>query len=141
MGTCILGTTVYNPDKIIEALRLPPLVMPVLTVTIGWPDEAPGQTDRLPVEAVLHAGHYHDYAVEDIDRILRCKGGPFPRAVISWISTARTISPKFSPASVSHGRNAWRCPPRCGKSCGTRVSMNRQTVSSASPQKCKSFGV
>ena len=69
LGTCILGTTVYNPDKIIEALRLPPLVMPVLTVTIGWPDEAPGQTDRLPVEAVLHAGHYHDYAAEDIDRI------------------------------------------------------------------------
>ena len=73
LGTCILGTTVYNPDKIIEALRLPPLVMPVLTVTIGWPDEAPGQTDRLPVEAVLHAGHYHDYAVEDIDRIYAAK--------------------------------------------------------------------
>ena len=69
LGTCILGTTVYNPDKIIEALRLPPLVVPVLTVTLGWPDEAPEQTDRLPVEAILHAGHYHDYTAEDIDRI------------------------------------------------------------------------
>ena len=27
------------------------------------------QTDRLPVEAILHAGHYHDYTAEDIDRI------------------------------------------------------------------------
>ena len=63
----------------------------------------------------------------------------FPRAVISWNSTARTISPRSSPASVSLSRNAWRCPPRCRKSCGTRVSMNRQTVSSASPKKCKSL--
>ena len=73
LGTCILGTTVYNPDKIINALRLPPLVVPVLTVTLGWPDEAPEQTDRLPVEAILHAGHYHDYAAEDIDRIYAAK--------------------------------------------------------------------
>ena len=41
----------------------------MLTVTLGWPDEAPEQTDRLPVEAILHAGHYHDYTAEDIDRI------------------------------------------------------------------------
>ena len=31
LGTCILGTTVYNPDRIIEALHLPRLVVPVLT--------------------------------------------------------------------------------------------------------------
>ena len=45
------------------------VLVPVLTVTLGWPDEAPEQTDRLPVEAILHAGHYHDYTAEDIDRI------------------------------------------------------------------------
>ena len=44
-------------------------MVPVLTVTLGWPDEAPEQTDRLPVEAILHAGHYRDYTAEDIDRI------------------------------------------------------------------------
>ena len=124
LGTCILGTTVYNPDKIIEALRLPPLVMPVLTVTIGWPDEAPGQTDRLPVEAVLHAGHYHDYAVEDIDCIYAAKEAlPESRYFVDLNGTdnlaqvftrfrftrqeARTISPRSSLASVSPGRNAW----------------------------------
>ena len=52
---------------------MPPLVVPVLTVTLGWPDEAPEQTDRLPVEAILHAGHYHDYTAEDIDRIYAAK--------------------------------------------------------------------
>lgn len=73
LGTCILGTTVYNPDRIIEALHLPHLVVPVLTVTLGWPDEAPEQTDRLPVEAIMHSGHYHDYTAEDIDRIYAAK--------------------------------------------------------------------
>ena len=69
-----LGTTVYNPDRIIEALHLPHLVVPVLTVTLGWPDEAPEQTDRLPVEAIVHSGHYYDYTAEDIDRIVELNG-------------------------------------------------------------------
>ena len=73
LGTCILGTTVYNPDQIIEALHLPRLVVPVLTLTLGWPDENPEQTDRLPVEAIMHSGHYHDYTAEDIDRIYAAK--------------------------------------------------------------------
>lgn len=73
LGTCILGTTVYNPDRIIRALHLPRLVVPVLTVTLGWPDESPEQTDRLPVEAILHNGHYHEYTSEDIDRIYAAK--------------------------------------------------------------------
>ena len=97
LGTCILGTTVYNPDKIIEALRLPPLVMPVLTVTIGWPDEAPGQTDRLPVEAVLHAGHYHDYAVEDIDRIYAAKEGPSREPLFRGSQRHGQSRPSFHP--------------------------------------------
>ena len=75
LGTCILGTTVYNPDRIIEALHLPRLVVPVLTVTLGWPDENPEQTDRLPVEAILHNGHYHEYTSEDIDRHICGEGG------------------------------------------------------------------
>ncbi len=73
LGTCILGTTVYNPDRIIGALHLPRLVVPVLTVTLGWPDESPEQTDRLPVEAILHNGQYHEYTSEDIDRIYAAK--------------------------------------------------------------------
>ena len=59
--------------RIIEALHLPRLVVPVLTVTLGWPDENPEQTDRLPVEAILHNGHYHEYTSEDIDRIYAAK--------------------------------------------------------------------
>lgn len=73
LGICYLGTTIYNPDQIIDILRLPELVMPVATITVGYPDECPSQVDRLPIEGILHEEVYHDYTKEDIDRIYRYK--------------------------------------------------------------------
>ena len=69
VGICFLGTTIYNPDRIVEILRLPELVMPVATITVGYPDETPEQPDRLPMEGILHEESYRDYTPEDIDRI------------------------------------------------------------------------
>lgn len=68
LGICYLGTTLYMPSLIIDILQLPRLVMPVATLTVGWPDEHPNQTDRLPLEAVVHEETYHDYTPETIDR-------------------------------------------------------------------------
>ena len=73
LGICYLGTTTYNPEQIIEALQLPELVFPLTTITVGWPDEAPAQTDRLPVEGVVHEEHYRDYLPADIDRLFAFK--------------------------------------------------------------------
>ena len=73
LGICFLGTTIYNPDQIIDILQLPELVMPVATITVGYPDEYPPQVDRLPIEGILHEELYHDYTKEDIDRIYRYK--------------------------------------------------------------------
>ena len=68
LGICYIGTVIYNADKIIEILKLPKGVVPVATVTLGYPDEMPELTDRLPLEAVVHKDVYRDYAHEDIDR-------------------------------------------------------------------------
>ncbi len=73
LGYCYLGTTVYMPQQIIEVLRLPRLVMPVATLTLGWPGENPPQTDRLPVEAILHGETYHDYDAALIDQFYSAK--------------------------------------------------------------------
>ena len=73
LGICYLGTTTYNPNQIIDALRLPKLVFPITTITLGWPDELPEQVDRLPLEAILHQETYHDYSEEDIDRLYAYK--------------------------------------------------------------------
>lgn len=68
LGCCYLGTTVYMPQLIIDTLELPPLVMPVATITLGWPDEEPPLTDRLPLAAIVHDEVYRDYTPRDIDR-------------------------------------------------------------------------
>ncbi len=68
LGLCFLGTTVYMPQLIIDTLKLPKLVMPVATLTVGWPDENPPLADRLAVDAFVHKETYHAYSTEDIDR-------------------------------------------------------------------------
>jgi hypothetical protein len=73
LGICYLGTTTYMAHKIIEILKLPEGVVPVTTITLGWPAEKPEPVDRLPLEAVLHSETYHDYSSEDIDRIYHDK--------------------------------------------------------------------
>jgi FMN reductase [NAD(P)H] len=67
LGYCYLGTTVYMPQQIIDILQLPKLVMPVATLTVGWPDEEPALSDRLPVESFVHSETYKDYTPKDID--------------------------------------------------------------------------
>ena len=67
LGCCFLGTTVYMPDAIIDVLHLPQLVFPVATITLGWPDEQPPLSDRLPLSSILHTDVYHDYDTHAID--------------------------------------------------------------------------
>lgn len=73
LGSCFLGTTVYLPQLIIDTLKLPRLTFPVATITLGWPDEDPAQSDRLPVEAIMHEETYDDYTPERIDRFYAYK--------------------------------------------------------------------
>lgn len=67
LGTCFLGTTVYMPKMIIDTLKLPKLVMPVATITLGWPDEKPALSERLPLRSIIHQEAYEDYTPEKID--------------------------------------------------------------------------
>ena len=73
LGTCFLGTTVYNPKGVIAALDLPMLTFPVATITVGWPDEDPEQPDRLDIDALIHEETYKDADDETIRRIYAYK--------------------------------------------------------------------
>jgi hypothetical protein len=68
LGICYLGTTTYTAEKIIEVLDLPKGVVPVTTVTLGFPNESPELTDRLPLDAVVHKEKYHDYSDSEIQK-------------------------------------------------------------------------
>lgn len=67
LGICFLGTTIYQPQAIIDILHLPQLVFPVATLTVGWPAEEPALSDRLPLNSFVHSEAYHDPTPADID--------------------------------------------------------------------------
>lgn len=75
LGICYLGTTTYNAGKIARLLELPKLVMPVTTVSLGYPKEKPDEplSDRLPLSGVVHHETYKDYGSADIDSIFEFK--------------------------------------------------------------------
>lgn len=68
LGLCFLGTTIYQPQPIIDALKLPKLVMPIATITLGWPDETPTPSERLPLSAIRHDETYQPVTAATIDR-------------------------------------------------------------------------
>jgi len=71
LGICYLGTTTYNAETIIDVLELPSLVLPVTTISVGYPKE-PATTplpDRLPLEGIVHQEKYTAFDAAAIDRI------------------------------------------------------------------------
>lgn len=73
LGICYLGTTTYMAENIINILDLPKNVVPVTTIVIGYADENPKLTDRLPLNAVVHYEKYNDYSSRDIDNLYKEK--------------------------------------------------------------------
>ncbi len=69
LGICYLGTTTYMADKIIDILKLPKGVIPVTSIVMGYPNEMPELTDRLPLDGIVHYETYKDYSTEDISKI------------------------------------------------------------------------
>ncbi|MBN2485235.1 MAG: nitroreductase family protein [Bacteroidales bacterium] len=69
LGICYLGTTTYMTQRIADILELPRFVVPVTTLVMGYPDETPPLTDRLPLGAVVHYEKYIDYSSVDIDKL------------------------------------------------------------------------
>lgn len=71
IGSCYLGTVTYNAEAIAEVLELPERVVPVICLTVGYPEDGvfPAPSDRLPVQGILHEEVYHPYKSSDIDDI------------------------------------------------------------------------
>lgn len=69
LGICYLGTTIYTAGEISRILELPQGVIPLTTIVMGYPDESPELTDRLPLEAVVHYEKYTDYTAAEIDEL------------------------------------------------------------------------
>lgn len=73
LGICYLGTTTYNAGEIIDVLKLPKLTFPVTTIALGYPDEKPSLTDRIPVRGVIHDEVYRTYSEDEIYKLYQFK--------------------------------------------------------------------
>ncbi|MDE6105630.1 MAG: nitroreductase family protein [Bacteroidales bacterium] len=69
LGTCFLGTTLYTAKEQCAFFELPAGVMPLTTLTLGYPAEQPEATDRLPLEGIVHSERYTPYTPQAIDRL------------------------------------------------------------------------
>jgi len=67
LGICYLGTAIYNAGRIIDILKLPKGVIPITALVMGYPDEQPSLTGRLPLDAVVHNEIYREFTNEEID--------------------------------------------------------------------------
>lgn len=96
LGCCFLGTTVYQPQSIIDTLQLPELVFPVATITLGWPDENPPLSDRLPVSTIIHEETFHDYSAADIDKAYAYKEQLDENKEFVKINSKQTLAQVFT---------------------------------------------
>ena len=105
LGYCYLGTTVYNPQMIIDTLQLPRLVMPVATITLGWPDENPPLTDRLPLRSIVHSETYTDYTPQTIDEYYAPKENLPENQEFLKINNKETLAQIFTDIRYTHEAN------------------------------------
>ncbi len=105
LGCCYLGTTVYMPEMIIDVLGLPRLVMPVATITLGWPDETPAPSDRLPLKAFVHEERYEDYTPERIDAFYKEKESLAENQEFVRINNKETLAQVFTDCRYTKSDN------------------------------------
>lgn len=96
LGFCYLGTVLYNAKPISDLLELPKGVVPVITLSLGFPADEPALSERLPLEGVLHMEKYHDYSDADIDRIHELRENfPFNQEMVR-INNVRNLAELFT---------------------------------------------
>ncbi len=78
LGICYIGAIRNRPQEVIDLLGLPPLVMPIAGMTVGWPAVEPTIRPRLPLPAVLHWERYdpsgQDQALAEYDQAMAATG-------------------------------------------------------------------
>ncbi len=89
LGICYMGTTLHAMRAIADELQCPPHCLPVTSLVVGWPDEAPEQRDRLPPAAWIHDEVYQRPTPEQIDQRYA------EREVRGW-NRYRALGPEFA---------------------------------------------
>ena len=73
LGSCYLGTVNYNAKQISELLQLPDLVVPVASISLGYPEGNTAQCERLPLKAIMHDETYRKDSDEEVMQLFKTK--------------------------------------------------------------------
>ena len=65
LGTCHIGAIRNKPLEIVKLLNLPKYVIPLVGLTVGYPDDDPGLKPRLPPKAVCFGEKYSTENAKD----------------------------------------------------------------------------
>jgi len=71
LGSCFLGSAMFQADKIAEEYRLPPKVFPLVQLAMGYPAEDPPPRPRYPMEFTLFEDHYPELKDEIIIKAMQ----------------------------------------------------------------------
>jgi nitroreductase len=96
LGICYMGTTLHSMGAIAEYLELPENCLPVTSLVVGWPAEAPAQRDRLPARAWIHEERYQRPTPAQIDERFG------EREVRGW-QRYRDLGPEMIERMAQHG--------------------------------------
>lgn len=67
LGGVMIGGIRNNPDQVAEQLELPELVIPIMGLCVGYPDQQPEQKPRFSKNAVVHEERY-SFNEADLER-------------------------------------------------------------------------
>src|SRR4030042_4153469 len=71
MGSCFLGATPYNAEKIARKYKLPPRVFPLVQLVMGYPAENPPVRPRYPVSFTLFEDEYPNLGDIEIEQAMK----------------------------------------------------------------------
>ncbi len=96
LGICYLGTTIDSATEIARYLELPETCVPVTTLVVGHPDEAPARRDRLALGAYLHRERYQPPADADLLDLYA------DREIKGW-QRYQALGPEMAEKMAEHG--------------------------------------
>ncbi|MGC9529015.1 MAG: nitroreductase family protein [Candidatus Bipolaricaulaceae bacterium] len=71
LGSCFLGMAPFRAAEIRRACRLPPRVLPLVQLAMGYPDEDPPPRPRYPLPFTLYQGRYPDPDEQALDEAMQ----------------------------------------------------------------------
>ncbi len=66
LGSCFLGDTPYQAERIARDYKLPDRVFPLVQLAMGYPDEDPPVRPRYPLSFTLFEDEYPSFSDEDV---------------------------------------------------------------------------